>query len=247
MRSLESVSLPESTQKAHWDAADGTDMPFILQLDFNLYCISSLFRYLLSEFQLISFASFYPEDMISDVERSITVGKTIATKHLSHSLYQELISLVTAGCFSNSISIPSYRKRAKEKRSVILLLTEHTLVQTSAACSIQSLFRMWRSNMILTPLELFGYHVEEYSVSPEHRNTLTDQSRRDSALANASANLIAALNPRQSTNVIPDLPLVYRYLHLLHPSTIGKHDSTSMMTGLDLLLVPLILLSYLSH
>lgn len=203
MRSLESVSLPESTQKAHWDAADGTDMPFILQLDFNLYCISSLFRYLLSEFQLISFASFYPEDMISDVERSITVGKTIATKHLSHSLYQELISLVTAGCFSNSISIPSYRKRAKEKRSVIVLLTEHTLVQTSAACSIQSLFRMWRSNMILTPLELFGYHVEEYSVSPEHRSTLTDQSRRDSALANASANLITALNPRQSTNVVP--------------------------------------------
>ncbi|EFO63481.1 Hypothetical protein GLP15_3800 [Giardia lamblia P15] len=201
MRRLESIDLPESTQKAHWDAADGTDMPFILQLNFQLYCISSLFRYLLSEFQLISFASFYPEDMVSDIEKSITVGRTIATKHLSHSLYQELISLVTTGCFSNNISISSYRKRAKEKRSLIVLLTEHALVQISAACSIQSLFRMWRSNMMFTPLELFGYHIEEYSVSPEHRSTLADHSRRDSAFASVNANLIAAPNPQQLTNM----------------------------------------------
>lgn len=201
MKSLESIVLPESTQSAHWDAADGTSTPFMMQFDFHIYCISSLFRYLLSEFQLVNFTSFYPESMASDIEKSISVGKTIATKHLSHSLYQELISLVTTGRFSNNISIPSYRKRAREKQSLIVLLTEHSLVQISAACSIQSLFRMWRSNMIFTPLELFGHHIEEYGTNDECTSLQADRFRRDSVFANASADLTAAINVRKSDPV----------------------------------------------
>lgn len=201
MRNLKSTFIPDSTKQAHWEAADCTDTPFILRYDFRLYCISSLFRYLLSEFQFVNFVSFYSEDITDDIEKSIDVGKTIATKHLSHNLYQELVSLVTTGCFSNNTNIPSYRKRRKEKQSFIVIFTEQSLVQTSAACSIQSLFRMWRSNMILTPLELFGRHVGESNINNCRKQLYSDQSRRNSIFANASANLVAALNKKQSDNV----------------------------------------------
>ncbi|TNJ28741.1 Leucine-rich repeat protein [Giardia muris] len=177
-RALSGLKLPTNSWVSQWRYAENTPFPYFIRLELRLFCISSVFRFLMSECQGIDWFKVYPPPLHEELRSSLMVGQTMVQKYLSQPLRQELISLFTTGRISGAISLPSYKRYGRSPKSLtIVILPEHELYKVAAACSIQAAMRAWRSNTTCETINALSLELASISAA-----STTDTNRDPSSI-----------------------------------------------------------------